>query len=137
MFGMIAFLSPWRRGELSPAGFALALQVWAFSASSFALGFEISTREGYISVSAGAQVAFVAALIALAGGVVRARWGALASAGSALALAAALIQMVQLQAKMEGAGVYAIAIPVLAGSGALVAWRTARSALGTLRGVLD
>ncbi|HEY1558495.1 MAG TPA: hypothetical protein VGF94_26910 [Kofleriaceae bacterium] len=87
-------------------------------------------------------VALAAALVALAGGIVRARWGALASLGSALALAASLVEIVQLRFRMKGAETWAIAIPALLGAGAitaaiggLVAWRTARSTLRTLRDV--
>ncbi|HTR51979.1 MAG TPA: permease prefix domain 1-containing protein [Kofleriaceae bacterium] len=142
--GLLAFLAPWRRGELAPAGLALALQVWAFGAAIFALGFMISTEDGHTYISSGAQLAFVTALIALAGGVVRARWGAIASLVSGFALAASLFEILQLRFRMHDAGVFVIAIPALVGSGALaaaigalLAWRSARSSLGTLRGILS
>ena len=140
--GLLAFLVPWRRGEITAAGAALALQVCAFSAATFALGFQVSTIDGTFDfVAPAAQVALVAAIIATAGGVLRARWSALASAVSALTLAIALAEISQLRFRIGDDLFYAAALAAIgigaasAAAGAVLAWRSARSRLGTLRGI--
>jgi hypothetical protein len=140
--GLVAFLVPWRRGEITAAGAALALQVCAFSAATFALGFQISTIDGTFDfVAPAAQVALVAAIIATAGGVLRARWSALASAVSALTLAIALAEISQLRFRIGDDLFYVAALAAIgigaasAAAGAVLAWRSARSRLGTLRGI--
>lgn len=139
--GLLAFLVPWRRGELSSAGTALALQVFAFSAATFALGFYVSSPLGVEHLAPAAQVAFVAAVIATAGGVLRARWSALASVVSAVTLVVTLDEIWRLQfplgdSLMHTATLAAIATGALtAALGAVLAWRSAASPLGTLRGI--
>jgi hypothetical protein len=139
--GLVAFLVPWRRGEITVPGAALALQVCAFSAATFALGFQISTIDGWSFVAPAAEVALVAAIVATVGGILRARWSALASAVSALTLGVALVQVMPLRfrigeplfhiATLSAIGIGAVAAAV----GAVLAWRSARSRLGTLRGI--
>jgi hypothetical protein len=140
--GLVAFLVPWRRGEITAAGAALALQVCAFSAATFALGFQITTIDGtWTFVAPAAQVALVAAIVATAGGVLRARWSALASAVSALTLAIALAQIAQLSFRAGDELFHVAALAAIgvgaasAAAGAVLAWKSARSRLGTLRGI--
>ncbi len=142
--GLVAFLAPWRRGELTASGFALALQVWAFGAAVYALGFQISTPDGIHHASFGAIAAFAAAIVAVAGGVLRARWSAIASAGSALSLGAVLVELAPLHFRMSHADLFQVATVTLISSGAVaaltgtvIAWRGARSTFGNLRAILD
>ena len=141
--GLLAFLVPWRRGEITAAGAALALQVCAFGAATFALGFQVTTRDGaWTFVAPAAQIALVAAIVATAGGVLRARWSALASATSAVTLGIALAELMPLRFRIGDelfhVGTLAtVATGALAAAaGAVIAWRTARSRLGTLRGII-
>lgn len=138
--GLVAFLVPWRRGELTAAGAALSLQVWAFCAATFALGFQYTSREGtWMLIAPAAQVALVAAFIATGGGVLRARWSALAAALSAGTLALALVEILQLRFRAGGAmfevGSYAMIASgaVAAAASAVMSWRTAGSRLGSFR----
>jgi hypothetical protein len=139
--GMLAFLVPWRRGELTGAGAALALQACAFSAASLSLAFQISSSSGRELVAPAALIAFGAAVIATAGGVLRARWSALASAVSALTLAIAFDELMRLRFTFGGGLMHAaMLVMVAAGAlsavvGAVLAWRSAASPLGTLRGI--
>jgi len=140
--GLLAFLVPWRRGEITAAGAALALQVGAFGAATFALGFYVTTRDGaWNLVAPAAQVAFGAAVIAAAGGVLRARWSALASAVSALTLGVAVVQLTHLRFRV-GDELFHLEVlatvatgAIAAAAGAVLAWRSARSRLGTLRAI--
>ncbi|HUJ58120.1 MAG TPA: hypothetical protein VLX92_06500 [Kofleriaceae bacterium] len=143
--GVVMFLAPWRRGELAPAGVALALQVWAYGVATFVLSFQVTTRGGPDLVAPAAQIALVAAMLATAGCVMRARWAAIASGLSAVTLGVALAQLAQLSFKFPALhpGGFRFGTLGLAASGALaaavaavVAWRGARSLLGSLRGVL-
>jgi hypothetical protein len=139
--GLLAFLVPWRRGELTGAGIALALQVFAFCAAAFSLGFYISSPLGMEYIAPAAQVAFVAAVIATAGGVLRARWSALASLVSALTLVITVDEMMHLRFTFGGSVLHAATITAIAAGalsafvGAVLAWRSAVSRLGTLRGI--
>jgi hypothetical protein len=139
--GMLAFLVPWRRGELTGAGLALSLQAWAFGAATLALAFQISTRSGFDLVAPAAQVAFVAAAIATAGGVLRARWSAVASVVSALTLVLAGDELLHVRFTFGGDLVHAATLVAIASGalsavvGAVIAWRAAASRLGTLRGI--
>jgi hypothetical protein len=139
--GLFAFLAPWRRGELTGAGAALALQACAFSAASLSLSFEVSSSTGLELVAPAALIAFVTAVIATAGGVLRARWSALASAVSALTLAIAFEELRHLRFLLGGGPMHAAMLVMIAagalsaGVGAVLAWRSAASPLGTLRGI--
>jgi hypothetical protein len=139
--GLLVFLVPWRRGELTGAGTALALQACAFSAATLSLTFEISSSSGLELVAPAAVIAFVAAVIATAGGVLRARWSALASAVSALTLAIAFEELLHLHFTFGPALMHAAMLVMIAAGalsavvGAVLAWRSAASPLGTLRGI--
>jgi hypothetical protein len=134
--GAVAFLWPRRRGELTPASYALVLQVWAFFAATHAFDFQ--------SFAPAARIAFLAAIVATAGGIVRARWGAIASAVSAVSLVVAMVELWPLQLRFPHSDLFQVVISGMLASGvcaaaigALLAWRGARSSLGTLRSVLD
>ena len=141
--GTLAFVMPWRRNELTTTGFSLALQVWAFGAAAFALGFQISTPTGVRYISQGAEVALFATTIAVAGAVLRAKWSALASAVSAITLAMAFVEISPLKFNFGFPQLVYTAVLLLVGTGVLAAvvgtvlsWRNARSALGSLQHVL-
>jgi hypothetical protein len=141
--GTLWFVMPWRRVELTASGLALALQVWAFAAAAFALDFQISTPDGIRYISAGGQIAFFAATLATCGGVLRARWSAVASAIAAITLGYAFVECSPLRFDFGFPRVAYAVILGLIGSGALAAaagawlsWRGARSALGTFAHVL-
>jgi hypothetical protein len=139
--GIVVFLMPWRRRELSALGYALVLEVWAFGAACYALGFEISSPDGVRHLSSAAEIAFCAAIAAAAGGVVRAKWSGLASAVSTVALVATFAELAPLHMRAGGYHVVVLGLVatgvVAAAAGAALAWRHARSPLGSLRGVLS
>ena len=142
--GVLAFVMPWRRHELSPGGWALALQVWAFAAAAFALEFQISSPHWIRFVSSDAELAFFATAIATVGIIVRARWSAGFSAAAALTLAASLFQLLPLSFRFPFGPLMQISILGIVASGALAAtigtilsWRNARSTVGTLRHILS
>ncbi len=141
--GALAFVAPWRRRELTPAGWALVLQVWSYCAASFALMFQYTTNDGsYLLIAPAATVAALAAVIATCGGILRARWSALASAISAATLVFAITELWGLRFAFDHAffRVYIVGSvasgAVAAAISALLAWRTARSRLGSLQHVL-
>lgn len=138
--GTIAFLMPWSRRELTPSAMALALNVWAYGAATLAHGFQVWSRDG-IEIVPGAQLALVTAVLATTGAVLRARWAALAAAVSAVALATATTDVagIGFGFGFEHAGLYRAACLALVGSGVVasaiggvLAWRGARSGLGSL-----
>jgi plasmid stabilization system protein ParE len=143
--GAIGFLAPWRRDEISGAGAALALQVWAYSAASFALIFQYSSPDRMIVPVAGAaQIAFVAAIVATAGAMLRARWSAIAATVSAATLIVALTELWGLHCRLPHPDVRRIEIlslvasgAIAAGAGMILSWRTARTTLGTLRSLVS
>jgi hypothetical protein len=118
--------------------------VWSYTAAAFAMNFAITThgRTDWRPVSYGALVALFTAVIATTGGVLRARWGALAGLVSAVALAIGVGEFAKLGYYWPGH--IQLAAICLVGSGALTAaisallsWRDARSLFGTLRYVLQ
>lgn len=141
--GAVVFLAPWRRGELSAAGAALALQVWAYAAASYALTFQYTSGDAaWTPVAPAAQVAFVAAVIATVGGILRARWSAIAAVTSSVTLAVAVLELSVLRFDLGSPELMRISLLALVASGALasllasiLAWCSARSLLGTLREV--
>lgn len=89
----LALFAPWRPGELSRGGAALALLVWANFAVTYGMAVQTFTAGTSTWASAPFDVAFVAAIVATCGSALRARWSALAAACSSLALAGASIAM--------------------------------------------
>lgn len=108
----------------------------------FALGFQMTTRDGqWLLAAPAAGTAVIAAIVATCGGVLRARWSALAAACTAGALAIAMLELGSLRFV---AGNTALHVRTFAfvGSGvaaaaaaAVIGWKTARSTLGTLRAI--
>ena len=144
--GLLAFLVPWRRGEITGAGMSLALAVWAFGAATFAMGFQLSTLEGHVFLAPGAVVAVITAFVATLGALLRARWAALASLVAAGGLAVACAQLAMLTMRMSAAApeLFRDVTLALVGSGALAAaiaavlvWRTTHSRLGSLRALVQ
>lgn len=142
--GLVAFLAPWRRGEITAAGGSLVLSVWAFAAATFALGFVVSSPAGVEHLASGAVPAVFGAMAATLGGVLRARWAALASAVAAAGIAIAVVQLAPLPIGFPAASpeLFRIGLLALVASGAVaaalaaaLAFRTARSTLGTLRAI--
>ena len=142
--GTVVFVMPWRRSELTASGLALALQVWSYTAAAFALQFAITThgRTDWRPVSYGAVVAFFTAVIATMGGVMRARWGAVAAVVSAGALGLAVFDFAAIPywfpLHFQIPAMALLASGSLAAAlGAALSWRDARSTFGTLRYVLN
>ena len=140
--GIAAFVAPWRRGELGTQGWALVLNVWAFGVATFGMMWQLSTADGREFVAPAAAIAFLTTVIATAGTMMRARWGAAAALVSTLALAGTVFEYVPWSfASMSGAShaaLYAIlASGVVASAlGTILSWRGARSMLGTFAYVL-
>jgi hypothetical protein len=130
---IVAFLFPWRRGELSLPGIALALQVWAYGASKVAAA-------GAVEL---AWVALGATMLATIGIVLRARWSVAFSTIGAIALTGSVVQLAVAPYPVLFATVFWTAMVVIVAGGvvattasALIQLRTTRSWLGTLEAVL-
>ncbi len=142
--GIVAFLVPWHRRELTAAGAGMALQVWGYGAAALALGFQVTTNDGsWSAVAPAAQIALGAAIVATTGQLLRARWSAVASGVSTFTLLLAMHEMWSLTFRFAHPDLYRVCLLGMIASGAaasaastLLAWRTARSSLGTLESVL-
>jgi len=133
--GVVAFVMPWRRREISPAAIALALQAWAFGSAAWG---DMSFLEQY---ETNVAIGLVSAAAACFGTVYRARWSAIASAISALALSGMMFselgELVLSRREFNGYWIHDFAT---VGTGAIAAsvatflvWRTKRAATGTFR----
>lgn len=142
--GIVAFLAPWRRREITYAGVALALQTWAATSAIMVLGFQVTTTMNgppeYVTPAA--LVAVVAASKATVGGILRARWSAIASLVSAVTLAVSIHQLVGMSFKFAHGDLYEVMTFAMLATGALASlaasvllWRHARSTFGSLREV--
>lgn len=137
--GVGAFVMPWRRGEIGPAGFALGLVVVMYAGATWVLSFEIWNP--VLTPEAGAAyVAQFATIFAGIGIVMRARWAAAMAAVStaSLSIAAALMFDIGLPPGAEHVR-YLLVGTVTAGAVAALictrqSWRVANSSLGTVRG---
>jgi hypothetical protein len=143
--GLVAFLWPWRRGELSKPGIALALEIWTLATAMYVLRFSFTTRGESLYIVPAAQAALVLALVSGVGCVARARWSAFASVGSAALLGSALVQITGLTFRFDtpDLALFMRGTLALVGSGvvtgaiaAALAWRTARTTFGSFRGAL-
>jgi hypothetical protein len=144
MLGAAAFLVPWRRGELATGGFALVLLGPAYAPALSSLNLMLSAPHGVVLPNPLGTIAFVGVLLAAGGIILRARWAAIGAAGAAVGLVAFAQQIggmtmrmphPSLMSTMMVGSVYAGA--ACAAAAAVLAWRTGRWQLGTLRGVLD
>ncbi len=142
---IVAVLAPWQRREISAAGIALALQVWAYGAAAIALAYQVTSSDGeWVAVAPAAKIALSAAAIATCGGVLRAKWAAAGSAVAAIALAVAIEQMWTLRFNFGHREFYRVYLLGSLASGvvasvasALLGWTTARTKLGSLRAIFD
>jgi hypothetical protein len=140
--GIVAFLVPWRRHELTASGFALVAYVWAYGAASFTFGFQVTTADGASYAVSSASSAAIAAFVATAGAILRARWSTVAGGGAAVLLGVTAVQLLGLTFRFYNPGAIVVTITgclitgaLAAVTGAVLAWRTARSTLGSLRAI--
>ncbi|MCC6999105.1 MAG: hypothetical protein IT370_31115 [Deltaproteobacteria bacterium] len=123
--GVVAFLAPWRRHELSASGWALALTAFAFPGVSLAFAIPAVASLG--------TAALAAYTLGAAGVLLRARWAAPALALVAALLVPTLAPLAQLPTPIAWLLTTGAAAAVLALLGAaLTTWRTTRGA-GSLR----
>jgi len=142
--GVVAFLVPWRRGELTAPGWALVLVYTMYCGATWAL------REHAITTSSDDLMAHLTASLTLpltlstgAGIVLRARWAALTAGFAAAMLLLCVANASSLTYPfVQPAWVLGFAIGIqLAGAiaGGLVAWlawRSARTTFGTMHALL-
>ncbi len=126
--GVVAFLAPWRRAELSASGWALALTAFAFPGVSLAFA---------IPAVAGLGTAALAAYtLGAAGVLLRARWGAPALAIAAALLIPTLAPLAQLHTSIAWLFTTGAASAIAAlGTAAITTWRHSHGA-GSFRALL-
>lgn len=140
--GAAVLLAPWRRRELSSPGIALALLYPTFVAASWMAMFTM-TAPSDGSPLPDAQLVMLGTVVAGAGIVLRARWAAIALLATTVLLAAWTVLMTDMTWRVNDGevlrglfGGFMIAGIAAALVATAIAWRTARSNLGSLRGVL-
>jgi hypothetical protein len=138
--GLLAFLVPWRRGEITAAGAALALNAFAFGTTTLALRWGVRSGTTWHLVAPTAAIAFFTSSLATAAGLLRARWSSIVSAMSAVTLAMAASNFAQLHVRGGGRTPMATTTLAIVATGAVatavaavLAWKSAGSRLGTLR----
>lgn len=131
-------LAPWRRGELTSSAWVLLLMVPAFAAASWGVEWQITNdgvNHGLVMANPVAIIAVTMVLAGALGGMLRARWGAAATAIAAVSIAA-LPAMSDRTLRFELLPILMLVEIVLGVTAAavatVVAWRTARSTRGTL-----
>jgi hypothetical protein len=135
VIGVLAFVMPWRRKEVSPAAIALALQVWAYGSASWG---DLLFFDQY---ETNATIALVCAAAACIGTVRGARWSAIASAVSALALFGMMFselgELVMSRHEFNGYWLETFGRvasgAIAASAAAFLGWRATRSRVGTLQ----
>jgi len=139
--GTFAFVAPWRRRELAPAGIALVALYPAFAGAMQSFAFELTGQADLLVLP---YLALGATMIAACGLVLRARWGAIAAGVASVALVGAGAQLGDTLFHFDDALLIEASILVTIGVGAaaalvtaVLAWRTARSTLGTLKSILS
>ncbi|HEY4175425.1 MAG TPA: permease prefix domain 1-containing protein [Kofleriaceae bacterium] len=141
---VVAMLVPWSRRELRAPGIALGLLYFAFLGSSWTLGFQLSHQWSGVPTPSMGQIGVGAVIVAGAGVVLRARWAGVAAAVACAAQVIGIYILSSVTWRFGDASdfMYRTAMVVVTGGAvcaaiaAVVAWRTARSPLGTLRDVL-
>ncbi len=134
--GVLAFVTPWRRKEISLAAVSLALQVWAYASAAW--GMDVAFSKAY---ETNLTVAYVCAGTACIGTVLRARWSAIASAVSAVALFGIMFselgELFLSRSELDVWWAYTFgkfgSAATAASVAAILAWRTTRAARGTFR----
>ncbi|MGE5184225.1 MAG: permease prefix domain 1-containing protein [Acidobacteriota bacterium] len=141
--GAIAFLVPWRRGELSASALALVLLGPAYTGAATMLSLFFTGPDHHVLADPWGVLALAGVLAAAGGGLLRARWAALPAAVAAFALVMAVLEVWPLYVRLHSPDVWrAVMLATLsggaacAGAAAVMMWRHARSTLGTLHGVL-
>ncbi|HEY4244486.1 MAG TPA: permease prefix domain 1-containing protein [Kofleriaceae bacterium] len=141
--GALAFVFPWRRGELTRGGLALALLAPAYVGALHALELTWRVPANLFASNPLGLTAIALAFATAAGLVLRARWAAFAAGGLAWTLAMFLRELRPMLAgghPLDGRGVeFLSGIALGVGCAAIVAvlaWRSAPSFRGTWRHVL-
>jgi hypothetical protein len=144
MAGAFLFVVPWRRRELAAPGYAIALLAWTYHGANVVSSFQLGSPDQLPVTDLVGGVAFFATLAAGLGVLVRARWAAVASLAASVSLVIAYTELrtrtfhtatprlsaiLWLGAVLVGAAAAATA--------AFLAWRSARTSLGTIRHVID
>lgn len=141
--GLVAFLMPWRRNELTGAGYGLLAYAWTYATASWTLSFQLTGPDGSVEYFASAGViACLAAAAATAGAVLRARWSSAAGVVAAVMLGVAGYQLLGVDFRFDHPTVMQLAIMgsvvtglVAALAGSALAWRGARSTFGSVRAI--
>jgi len=140
----LVFLVPWRRGELTPAAWALALLAPAYGAAAMTLWFFMSAPGRVVLMNPLGFLSTAFVLVAGLGILMRARWAAIASGLCSLALLGAAYSFLPLVMRSPSGEAWHTLMTTHLVIGAItsaiasvVCWRTARSKLGTLRHVLS
>jgi len=125
--GAFAFVVPWRRRELSLSGFGLMLLVPAHVGTIALMVLAQPERFDAVAPSL-AWLAYLGVFSGAVGAILRQRWGALVSAGSAITLAAGpFFALNDFGARaFPGTVMALISLGALAGAGsAIIGWHTA------------
>ena len=139
-----AFLAPWSRSEITPAGFALVLLGPAFNVAGTAFRFQLTHPGGEVLGHGPAALAVCGVALGAASIIVRGRWGAISCLVGAGALALATVQAWPLVQRWhtDHSWLSFILASYVAGTVALtisavLTWSTGRSRFGSLRGILS
>ncbi len=143
--GVLAFVVPWRRNESSLAAITLALQAYAAFSAWLIHHPLIQPVEDVLQLEPTFErIGLACAVIGCVGTVLRARWSALASAVSALALSGAMIELLtssgwdsigpSYRLKWQIWMVGGVATGAMAAAiAAVIGWRSTRSLVGPLQ----
>lgn len=141
--GILAFVMPWRRGELGTAGIALALLAVVYMGANWVLAFEIYSPSFTMEIGF-AHIALLSTIVAGIGLVMRARWSVIPAAIAACSLAMATSFLLDITFQFENAATVRVMLVGTVVAGALAAaacavlgWRTARTTFGSLRGFVS
>lgn len=142
--GIVAFLMPWRRGELAAPGWALALLYTMYCGASWATSqLAITTQSDDFVTYMTAALALTMTLSTGAGIVLRARWAAITAAVACAMLVMCLANLGSLTyrfAQPDWVRSYAIGVQLVGAVTAAVvawlAWVSARTNFGTVRSLL-
>jgi hypothetical protein len=140
--GAAGLIAPWRKAELSATGWALAVLPPAWAAAVAVAGFQITAPGGHVIALGSPIIAMWALVVTFAGSVLRARWAAAGAMVAAVMLAIAGAAILTLEPRFASPTLWrvhellALAIAEVGlVAGAIMMWRSARSNLGTFRGL--
>jgi hypothetical protein len=143
LLGALAFVAPWRRRELTAAGYALALLGPAYGGAIQMFHIWITAPDHSRVYPLWGALATFAVLAAGLGTLMRARWAAPVALAAAFALIRSAHQIMGLTARMPNPGWFRASFLSMLVVGAaaslaaaVLAWRARRSTFGTLRGIL-